>query len=291
MNGWRDKALQALTLASASAVLPGGLVVIAYSIHNNFFPYLVDTVPVAKLGFVSVVVAFIFLVGLAYGTGLSLWLVALLAEVRPDGRRRHILLPPSDLERRIYASGSFAVFVFTALLVWTTWRRNGDPALACLFCYFISTGFVMSLVVYPAHGRRRTVRRLLPLAAAMPFVMLPVVHGAVVPLLNLFMSTMGFRSGPSDLVLVDDAAHRQLEDTTGPSDLDRDSCMMQVGSRTLWRLRGGTVVWTGFGADVLVSAGWSEPAPLHLAPDQVVTLKRRDAPPCLDQGQAATAAD
>ena len=283
MDRWRDRALQYLALASASAALPGGMVVIAYSIHNAFFPYLVDTVSAAKLGFVSVVVAFIFLVGLAYGTALSLWLVVLLVEVRPGRRGRHIMLPSSAFERRFYGCVSFVAFASSAFLAWAGTRRSGDPALAYLLCYFVVTGFVMSAVVDPVDGSRRTFRRLLPLAAVLPFAMLPIVSGAIVPLLNLCMSTMGFRSAPSDLVLVDDAAYRRLEDTTAPVDLDRDDCMMQLGSRTMWFLRGGVVVWTGSGDDTLVSAGRPGPAPLRLAPDQVVTLRRQDVPGCLDE--------
>ena len=284
MDEWRDRALQYLALASASAALPGGMVVIAYSIHNNFFPYFVDTVSVAKLGFVSVVVAFIFLVGLAYGTALSLWLVVLLVDMRPNRRGQHILLPASAFERRLYGVVSFIVFAFIALLAWAAMHRSGDPAPLYLLCYFVLTGFIMSAVIDPVDGSRRTFRRLLPLAALLPFAMLLVVHSAIIPLLNLCMSTMNFRSEPSDLVLVDDAAYRQFEDTTAPIDLDQGVCPMQVGQRTMWYLRGSVVVWTGFGDYTLISAGRSGLAPLRLAPDQVVILRRQGMPSCLDQG-------
>lgn len=81
-------ALQFLAIATAAAAIPGGVVLIAYAVHDGFFPYLADSVSIAKLGFISVVVAFIFLVGIGMGT--ALWLVWIAVRWSPDPGRGHL---------------------------------------------------------------------------------------------------------------------------------------------------------------------------------------------------------
>lgn len=271
MDEWQKRALQFLALASASAALPGGAVLIAYSIWNDFFPTLIETVSVPQLVFISVVVAFIFFVGLGFGMGLTFWLLWLTVRLQPQARRRHIFLPPERSVRLggvILSAGMFGVMLKACL---AAMARGQDEPL-CLFGYFCLSSLLIAWIVNPMDGHGTSFRRLLPLAATIPLILLFALHWSVVPLLDICMTTMGLRSAPAARVLVDDDAFQRVQAMVGPVSDDPDACAVTIGARTFWHLKHAVVVWTGVGADTLVSTGYRGLPPLRLDPDQVMVL-------------------
>lgn len=271
MDEWQKRALQVLALASALGALPGGAMLIAYSIWNDFFPTLIETVSVPQLVFISVVVAFIVFAGLGLGMGLTYWLVWLATRALPKGRRRHIFLPP---ERSIRLGGVILSFGMFVLILGTCLVAGGaghdDPLY--LLAYFCLSSLFIAWIVNPADGRAESSLRLLPIAATIPFALLLALHQSVVPLLDICMTTMGFRSAPTDLVLVDEDAFQRVQAMVGPVTGDPEPCAVAIGSRTFWHLKQATIVWTGVGADTLISTGHRGLPPLRLDPDQVMVL-------------------
>lgn len=161
----------------------------------------------------------------------------------------------------------FLLFLRAAVVAF----RHGNPDLCLLLGYFFVTGFCIAAIASAAGRSGQTMRRLLPLAAITPVVLLFALPAAVVPLLNLCMTMTGLRSSRSALVLVDADAYQRIEDMAGGAPGDPAVCEIRIGMQSWWHLTRGVVVWNG-GPDTLVATGDAGLPLLQVRPDQVLAL-------------------
>lgn len=286
---------------SAVATLPGGAVLVVYSIENHFFPYLLTVVSATALVFISVVVVFVYAVGLFAGMMASLSIVVIftifqkshylhrhgirwrravrLASHSLSNSRAHLLLQFDRHDLWWYVAlsclGFFPIFL-GALVLLTDVRMH---SYAFLLLYFLIAGGSSVVALDSAPSWESAIRKRLPVLSVLLLFTLPA-FSATTPLLNVWMGIMGFRSLPRLAVLVDEAAEEQIEQQSTLTIASLPRCPVSAAGRSMFYIRGGAVVWMGLGSQTLLDFGMSDLPPLQLEPHQVMLQPGSTAPPC-----------
>ena len=284
---WPEHLLQDTPGLILIGALPGAVVIMSYAIENGFFPYLVGQVSTLQIVFTSAVIALVvtavvaatFVVGIGIGAGSLLWFPILLTLFRSRRAKPHPLVPDGIFERVVWTFGSLCLFALLALAITSNLTSRWDHDPVCLAVYFLLLGLLL-LSLVALHGRRSRIDwRLIAVGAALPLVLLSIVPCSSRVLLNLFMSNIGFRSSAQEQVLVDDDAHELLEERATFYGQGPISYMVALGSRTMWYLPAGIVIWRGPGDSVLIDPRQPGSSILYLHPDQVEVLPRRRVSP------------
>ena len=254
-----------------------------YAIHEGFFPQLIASFTLPMLAFLGVFSIYILSISLLMGAAASYWLVALLTlTARKLGLRTTLGLVPSSRRRRwFFIFASAGVFL---LLSWAgrhSWLRNHDPSALFDVAYYLFTSFVILCAF--SDDRLPAIRRVTLglLAAAAAFFILPQTAPET---LAEPISLKGFRSGPDDLLIVDDKGHQNLIEQLEEAGVPLPACSFKIGQSVRWRLTRAVAVWTGAGKQTFLKAdkrsGGVSPT-LTLPQDELTVLSGASKPPCL----------
>ncbi len=244
--------------------------------------------PTLQLIFISAVVAivtsalmaFVFLVGIGMGLFTIVWIPILVMLCRGRLAEPHPLIPDGMFWRVGLWIGSLLLSIMLTLLVAVNLFTRQDHRGVSLTIYFLIVA-IFAYGLIRLHGVRRTINwRLLGTGLPIAAALLLVVPQSSVALLDLFMTMLGFRSEANEAVLVDDAAHQDLEEQDGLTVPGPAACIIASLGHPMWYLPTATVIWQGVGDSTLVDSGRPGLAPLVLRPDQVRRMPRLIAPDC-----------
>ena len=230
-------------------ICPGAAALIAYAMNYGLFPQLLTNTSVLGLGLMTAVVLFSMAVGVLYGTLSWTWLIVLAGFLRSKHGKTIAI---AKFDRRMLFALSVLIFLgFGVVALQVTAERDWENLK--VLGYFWLSGLMIASVLNPVIHDLQLTRRLFPIALGVPLVILPIFPWAREPLLNQTMRLMGFRTGRGELVFVSPSAYQTMSDKLALYGRKPDACAMSVGTRQMWWLRQGVVVWQGLIPQVDVS--------------------------------------
>ncbi|WP_367160912.1 hypothetical protein ABUE34_07030 [Kozakia baliensis] len=237
--------------------LPGIFITFYYQCHHGVLPYFISKYSLAEALSVSFSSIFLFFVLLVYGAIAGFWLLYLLywliygfMSLRPSWRLNRTtvfeasrVIPKTKTEKGLYLLTS--LFVCFSLIIAVFLSNHSAQT---ILWYFMALGLFVLLFVdrFPQKPKPQSAldtvpnkdgRRILflvPISVAI--CLLTLLPGVGTSMANMFVGTLGFRTGGSEAVFISDATLSKIHSVLDLYGIVPDICTVQIDGRSMSRI-------------------------------------------------------